>query len=256
MQNNWPTFRESMQYSKGFIFNKAEHDKWQIVEERYEYIKKKLPSEQKIPKILHQIWIGSNMPQHILNRCNTLQEQLPKSWTYKLWTENDLPELPNFTFLKEYKKTPCVGQKSDLLRLYLLYEFGGVYCDTDYVLYGGFEELLGLDFFGGIVYNTVPNIANSILGSTPKNNLITDLQMLDQVMSYSDHMSVLNTTGQGLITRKFFKHVLHMKNIMVLPNSFLYPYPNCVTDRTLGEDYSKYIKPETKACHLWNCSWM
>jgi len=256
IKNNWPSFIESMQFNLNFVNSKKEIDKWKIVEDRYNTFKEQPTSTQKIPKILHQIWLGNQIPEQIYNRCMHLKKTIPADWQYKLWTDNDINQLSDFKNIDIFNKVPNPGQKSDILRNYILYKFGGVYCDTDFIIYRFFDELLDLDFFGGIVYDDVPNIANSIMGSSPGNILITDIQDFDIPVSYPDGIDIINSTGQGLITRKFFKNKDTLSNTLALPNSFVYPYPNFNNCKILGNNYASYIREETFCCHLWEGSWM
>jgi mannosyltransferase OCH1-like enzyme len=256
MKTNWPTFDESMRFSRNYNFNKTDLDKWNFFDKKYNEILNREPQEQKIPKILHQIWLGRYMPAREVEHCLRVKNSLPTDWEYRLWRDEDVEQLANFTQRELFNRTPNIGQKSDLLRLYILCEYGGVYCDTDFILNKPFNDLLDLDFFAGIVYDDTPNVSNSVMGSSPKNELILDMQNLETPMLYSDGMDIINSTGQGLITSKIFKNKNNFSNFVVLPNLFLYPFPNCPSCRDLGSDYEDYITDETYCCHLWYGSWM
>ena len=256
MKTNWPTFDESMRFSRNYNLNKTNLNEWNFFEKKYNEILIRETQEQKIPKVLHQIWLGNYMPARERELCLRAKNSLPVDWEYKLWRDKDVEQLANFTQRELFNETPNIGQKSDLLRLYILCEYGGVYCDTDFVLNKSFNDLLDLDFFAGIVYDDTPNVSNSVMGSSPKNELILDMQNLESPMLYSDGMDVINTTGQGLITLKIFKNKNNFTNFVVLPNLFLYPFPNCPSCRDLGADFENYIVAETYCCHLWYGSWM
>lgn len=255
-KNSWPNFDDSMNLCKNYVFAKKDFSSWEIIQNQYYKIKDRPVQNQRIPKILHQIWLGRSIPQHIFDRIKITQENLPTDWSYKLWTDADLNTFNDFNQFENFYKTPNLGQRSDLLRIYILWKYGGVYCDTDFILVNFFEELLDLDFFGGLVYDDVPNISNSVLGSSPGSFFINELRYLDAPIGWKDGMDIINSTGQGLITRKYFRYKEQLENTVILPNTFLYPYPNCPTNRILGNDYNNYIKNETYCCHLWECSWM
>ena len=131
-----------------------------------------------------------------------------------------------------------------------------MYCDTDFVINRSFDELLDLDFFCGVAYDSAPNLLNSIIGSSPKNELITELLKFDKHINWSDAMAVIDTTGPYFLTRKFFNSIQRNDAILALPNTFFYPWPNFNICKTIGHDYNNYIKSETFCCHLWECSWM
>lgn len=84
----------------------------------------------KIPKILHQIWIGKEVPKEFRNFQLSWQILHP-DWEYRLWTQDDIPSLHMVN--EEYiNATRNPGEKSDLMRYEILYKYGGVYLDFDF----------------------------------------------------------------------------------------------------------------------------
>lgn len=255
-KQNWPTFDSSMQYSYDYMNIKADLQKWNILESRYNIIKDRGIQSNKIPKIVHQIWLGGDMPVAEQNMINQVKSTLSEDWIHMLWTERDIDKLHNFKNINLFNETPNYGQKSDLLRYSILAEIGGVYMDTDFTLIKQFDELIDLDFFCGVSYDNSPSLFNGIIGCSPNNELINDLLFLDRPLMYHDAMKLMDSTGPFFLTRKVFNHILHNKDILVLPNSFFYPLPNFERSKSLGPDYSSYLKTETICCHMWSSSWM
>ena len=83
-----------------------------------------------IPKIIHYCWFGGNpKPQKVLECIETWKKYLP-DFKIMEWNES------NFDYRKiKYTREAYAVKKyafvSDVARLYALYEFGGVYFDTD-----------------------------------------------------------------------------------------------------------------------------
>lgn len=96
--------------------------------------------EYLVPKKIHQIWIGQKpLPEATKEYQKTFAKHHP-DWEYRLWTDKDIENLELIN--KElYDKAPNPGEKSDILRLELLYKFGGVYLDTDCELVQPLDEL-------------------------------------------------------------------------------------------------------------------
>jgi len=255
MKTNWPTFDESMKLSLGYNNSKTQQNKWNLLIDRYNLIKNAPTQQYKIPKIIHQVWIGGNMPLREQEMCKQVKDLAQKNnWEYFLWTENDINQLNEFKNINEFNNTPNNGQKSDIIRSQILYEYGGVYLDTDFILLKMFDDLLDLDFFCGVAYDGFPSLFNGLVGTTPGNVIIADMLNLDMNISYRDSMDIINTTGPYLTTRKVFKHLENFNSMLVLPVSFFYPFPN--TDINKQPDYKVYLQPETIACHVWSGSWM
>lgn len=101
-----------------------------------------------IPKRIIYCWFGGKeKPQNVLNRINTWKEKLPD---YELIELNE----DNFNInINEYCKkayeTKHWAYVSDVARLWGLYEYGGIYMDTDVEVYKSLDEFLRFDFFTG-----------------------------------------------------------------------------------------------------------
>ena len=254
-KKKWPTFQDSMQFSYKYKNEKQNIEDWQNIENRYLQIKNKPLLEKKIPKIIHQIWLGKQMPEFEKKLSNQVKNSLDSSWQYILWSEENIQDLQVFKNKDLFDATPNQGQKSDLLRYAVLNEFGGIYMDTDFLMLGTFDNLLDLDFFCGISFDEKPNLFNGLIGSSPNNTLIKELLNLDRPLQYHDAMMLMDSTGPFFLTRKFLQLLSSCSDIVALPNSFFYPYPNFSNNRTLGDDYTNYIKPETICIHLWHSRW-
>lgn len=255
-KQQWPLFSTSMRYSYDYMNIKKRHDKWMLLEQRYEDYKNERTNAQKIPKIIHQIWLGGNMPLSEQKMVQQVKNNLGAEWNYILWTEREINNLTSFKNVDLYNQSPNYGQKSDLLRYAILNEIGGIYMDTDFILVKDFNNILDLDFFCGVAYDSEPSLFNGLIGSSSTNSLISDLLVMDRPLMYDDAMKLMDSTGPFFLTRKVFNHITQNKNICVFPNSFFYPLPNFDRSKTLGGNYRDYLQEETICCHMWSSSWM
>lgn len=101
--------------------------------------KVKFSKKPKIPKIIHQIWIGPNRPPEQFEKWKESWLKLHPTWEYILWDEEKISQLKliNQEFIDQEKN---YGAKSDLIRYEIIYQFGGLYIDID------FECIKPLDF--------------------------------------------------------------------------------------------------------------
>ena len=96
-----------------------------------------------IPKIVHQIWLGNSTPfklhQMYMNTCKKLYKY--NNWEYLIWTDKDINRRnfpKTYDFIKEVisigKEMGSLNKKyaqiADLMRLEILYKYGGMYLDT------------------------------------------------------------------------------------------------------------------------------
>ncbi|GAI63343.1 unnamed protein product, partial [marine sediment metagenome] len=91
----------------------------------------------RIPKIIHQIWLGSPFPEKYAYFQSTWQLHHP-DWEYKLWTEKEIEEF-GLTNKAAYDESTNYGQKSDIARYEILYRIGGLYVDTDFECFNNFD---------------------------------------------------------------------------------------------------------------------
>jgi hypothetical protein len=109
-----------------------------------------LPSPT-IPKVIHQIWLGSPLPRKLARYAATWRKHHP-DWEVKLWTDQEVADF-DFSSRELYESSTCWGQKSDLLRIEILNRFGGVYVDLDYECYQPVDDLAErYDFFNTLKY--------------------------------------------------------------------------------------------------------
>lgn len=251
----WPSFDESMKYSYDYNFDRQHDDQWQILRDRYNAIQTRGIGNQQIPKIVHQIWLGKEMPQLEKQLTAQVKNQLGSDWEYMLWTDTDIHNIKSLN-TELFFNTPNFGQRSDLLRYAILNDIGGVYMDTDFILYRDINELLDLEFICGVAYDNYPSLFNGLICSIPNSTLTKSLLVMDRELMYNDGMALMDSTGPFFLTRKVFSHIVDNDNILVLPNSFFYPFPNFDRSRQQGNDYKNYITPTTFCCHMWSSSWM
>lgn len=244
------TFSALMGTSSGYT-NRNLPEKWEVLEKAY--TKNIKPTGQaKIPKIIHQIWLGDAIPNDLYDCMDTIKLNNP-DYEHKLWTDI---EVEDFEFKNKdlYNSCKNLGQKSDILRYAILEKFGGIYLDMDFIGIKSFDELLHLDFFTGVAYDQEPTLFNGLIGSVSNHELLADLNNIEEVRD-GDGMDIIKTTGPWYLTKKLFKKINKLDNVVALPVAYFYPYPNFDRDRTNGTDYTKYLNIKTICVHLWNSRW-
>jgi hypothetical protein len=122
-----------------------------------------------IPHILHQIWVGPNpLPDEYARYSQSWVDHHP-TWDVRLWTEENLPE--DLVRKEALERLRVPAERSDILRLELLWRFGGVYVDTDLRCLRSVEPLItDVDFFA--TYLKPGRVCNGVLGSVPGNHIL------------------------------------------------------------------------------------
>ncbi|MBR1762689.1 MAG: glycosyl transferase [Eubacterium sp.] len=112
-----------------------------------------------IPKIIHYCWFGGNeKPKSVLKCINSWKEFCPD---YEIieWNENnfDITQIPYMQQAYDAKKYAFV---SDVARLIVVYNCGGLYFDTDVEVVKSFDDLLNLKAFMG--FENDENVATGL----------------------------------------------------------------------------------------------
>lgn len=100
-----------------------------------------------IPKIIHYVWIGSDVPETIIE-CIKSWKRLMPDYKYIHWDNSKIQNIDNL-FLKQALVEKKWAFVADFVRLYAIYNYGGIYLDTDVILYKSFDNLLSSSFFIG-----------------------------------------------------------------------------------------------------------
>ena len=117
-----------------------------------ENLPSKIPASQetKIPKIIHQIWLGPKLPPAFFVTFQERWKFYHPDWEYHLWTESELDDI-NLDLRDIINQSSNYAEKSDIIRCELLEKFGGVYLDVDMEGFQSLDELHSkYDFYVGL----------------------------------------------------------------------------------------------------------
>lgn len=160
--------------------------------ERGDLVKAQINIDQKacqIPKIIHYCWFGGKPIPDNLQKCID-SWQLLKGYKIIRWDESNCSFEENEFVRKTYQEKK-LGYIGDYYRLKALYEYGGIYLDTDVKVYKSFDNLLHYNAFFNFIFDC--SVGSAIIGAQPGNPLIKNL--LDM---YDATIFGKNTSGKLL----------------------------------------------------------
>lgn len=253
------SFYESMKTS--YAFDESTYKEcgdFRIVENLYnKYYIEKIMGDNKtnhIPRKIHQVWLGGNLPIAYKKITSTWKKYHPE-WDYKLWTDQDIADF-GLINIDNYNKTKNVAIRSDILRYEILYKEGGLYVDTDFECLKSFEDLIYLNFFSGMAYTKELLMYNGLMASIPGSNIMKSC--IENIKSVNDSCAtaIFNSTGPQYFTKIFLETIKkECENIVSFPVTYFYPYPNSEAGKLDPKYIKTYIKPESYAVHQWHVSW-
>jgi len=242
------------QISGSYAFNANEFETskdWQKVRELFINNYHSIPTGNiiinRIPKKIHQIWLGSEIPEQYARYAETWQKFHP-DWDYKLWTDEDVKDI-ELTKPDVYYDAVNPAMKSDILRYEVLRQHGGLYVDTDFECLKSFEPLRYLNFFTGIGYDGKLQLYNGLIASIPHHPILEYLTLYVKGYKGSKGSDILNATGANFFTQIFNK--VAEGPVVAFPTDFFYPLSN----KEVTNNPYEFVKPCSYAIHHWAVSW-
>lgn len=201
-----------------------------------------------IPKRIHQIWIGEKNPP--LTYTETVRN-INSEWQYDLWNEERLrKEIPEAFEDPVYKRVTIYCSKVDILRIYLLNKFGGIYLDCDFKWLKPLDdEFLHHNFFLAFIseLHNGTSVNNNVIGSHPHSPVL-DLLLQEIHRQHSDAFDAVEdiyTTSPGFYTG--FVHRHPELDIFIYPSYYFFktsedtPRENMwLTTQTYAEHVGRY----------------
>jgi mannosyltransferase OCH1-like enzyme len=247
-------FDSLIQQSYAFDQHKFDHaPNWQLLRELFDmnFVHAKDKDFGIMPKKIHQVWLGSPIPTQF-KKWGETWKRLNPTWEYKLWTDRDIDSLGGLNRIL-YDSRSNYGIKSDVVRYYILNQFGGIYVDTDFECIKSFDSLTYLNFLIGIAYH---GDVEFYTGCTPKHPVMQRIvEGVNKITSSDLFKRTLDLTGSYFFTRNFFEVVTKSVNgVLALPPNYFYPCPNTAVGMAAEQKFD-YVREESYALHHWAVSW-
>jgi len=122
-----------------------------------------------IPRTFHHIWLGPDPLPHEHGPWIKTWKRHHPDWEFRLWTEGNLPADPIRPEVLERLRAPV--ERADILRLEIIYRYGGVYLDTDLECLRPFDFYFDGQEFVGVCYK-LGRIINIAIAAVPRHPLL------------------------------------------------------------------------------------
>ena len=225
-----------------------------------------------IPKIIHYCWFGGNpLPELALKCIESWKKYLP-DYEIKEWNESNF-DINCCAYVREAYEAKKWAFVSDYARFWILYQYGGLYFDTDVELIKSIDDLIVKGAFMGCEpWNAAPALsdiktkeaANPGLGLAAAPGLglaaAPGLGLYKEVLDdyECDHFTITEKGGPPTVVERMTKILLRHglkddNDIQFIEDIYIYPSEYfCPLDYGTGQ---MTITENTRSIHHYDASW-
>lgn len=147
-----------------------------------------------IPKNIIYIWFGKGKKNDIIKECIKKNKTILKDWEFIEYTEDNY-DISKCRYLKEAYDKQKYAFASDYARFDILYQYGGVYVDTDVEFLKTIpDDFLNFEGFSGVESNN--KIASGLIFACEAGNPIVK-EIID---SYESDTFIMENGNYNLLT--------------------------------------------------------
>ena len=207
-----------------------------------------------IPKIIHYCWFGKNPIPEKDRKCIESWKRFCPNYEIIEWNEDNF-DINCCDYVRQAYEAKKWAFVSDYARLKIIYEYGGIYLDTDVELIKPLDSLLSYASFFG--FESYKNINTGLGFGAVQNNSIVKILLND----YSEIPFKMQSGEFDMTpcpernTASLLKLGLKQNNKFQKINGDNAFYPTeyfCPIDYLTGK---KHITKNTIAIHWYNASW-
>ncbi|GAA4847800.1 glycosyltransferase [Algivirga pacifica] len=207
-----------------------------------------------IPKIIHYCWFGEQEKSNLIKECIASWKKYLKGYEFIEWTEVNSPL--DIDYARQAYEAQSWAFVSDYVRCHALYNYGGIYLDTDMLLLKPFPLYNNISFFSGL--ETAEYVSFGAVG------VMKGHPVIERLLNYYHSQSFIlgqKVTIPVLLTKYLIEEECIDEQLRTLKNDILiysqevfYAFPSHESHEV--ERYKSYITTNSIAVHLWNGSWV
>lgn len=213
-----------------------------------------------IPKIIHYCWFGRNPLPPLAKKCIASWKKYLPDYEIKEWNEDnfDVNMLP---YTKEAYETKKYAFVSDFARFWILYNYGGIYFDTDVEVIKNMDHIISQGDFMGCEFDitighkdirVAPGLG---MGAEPNRPIYKELLDIYSTLHFILPDGTLNKKTIVLYTTEILEKYGLVNNgkIQHLADTYIYPCEYFCPISLL--DFKLHKTEKTLCIHHYAGSW-
>ena len=186
-------------------------------------------SNNLIPNIIHYAWLSENPKTDFVKNCIASWKKYSPNWLIIQWTIENILPFDN-EFIEEAFKLQKYAFVADYIRVYALYNYGGVYIDSDVELKNSLTPFLNHTFFISQTRGKWLHVAPDCYGAVKGHPILKEMLDFYRSHPFKDNNGNLDETWVGIrfsqMIKKLYNIEFHNKitSPVLLPNNgSIYP---------------------------------
>lgn len=206
-----------------------------------------------IPKIIHYCWFGGNPLPELALRCIESWKKNCPDYEIRRWDESNF-DLNYNDYVREAYEAKKWAFVTDVVRLYALVNYGGIYMDTDVEVLKPLDDLLSYDAVSGFESET--QIPTGLMACRDLHPMFREfLADYDGAHFKKEDGTYDTTTNVTRITNTCLKYGLVQNNTLQTVNGFTLLPSDYLCPKSL-QDGKIRITKNTVAIHHFDGSWI
>ncbi len=184
-----------------------------------------------IPKIIHYCWFGRGKKNELFYKCFESWKRYCPDFEIIEWNEDNY-QIDKNKYVKEAYEEKKWAFVTDYVRLDVIYNYGGIYLDTDVELVNSLDKLLDLPAYLGVDSHDLKINTGLGFGAEKGNKVIEGLRDIYNYISFYKEDGELNLTPCTDYSTNYFEKMGYKKDnriqiingVKILSSNYLSPY--------------------------------
>lgn len=207
-----------------------------------------------IPKTIHYCWFGRGKMPALAEKCIASWKKYLPDYTIKEWNEDNF-DLDSYPYVREAYDNRKFAFVTDVVRLYALYNEGGIYMDTDVEVLKSLDPFLDNPAFSG--FEDEENITTGIMAAEKRS-----IWAKGNLEYYNDRHFILpdgsldTTTNVATITAYMLRHGLRRNDTLQRFSGLVTIYPHDFFCPMSHLDSKIRLTKNSATIHYFSGSWL
>lgn len=213
-----------------------------------------------IPKIIHYCWLSKDAYPELVEKCLASWKKNLPDYKFVLW-DTDTFDVNSIKWTKEAFELKKYAFVADYIRLYALYNCGGIYLDTDVEVFKNFDDVINTHSFMG--WECSGDIEAAVIGAEKNTEWIGRAMSYYEQNSFIKSDKSLSTTPMPIVLLQELKSIIQLqlleqskREIVEINSIGLKLYPCCYFSPKNSYTNALNRIDKTYCAHHFNAQWV